>query len=157
MRTWTNRIIIVGGFLALAACGTKADEFTSTLPDRESTMVALPENGTSASGLHTGTGRSALVGQPAEWYTQSYYAARDINGLGAYVIGLLEAITTYPPTTISENKAVWGPFNGQGEPNVWRLTILKSSSALYSWAIEGKPKSADDSAFVMVAGGKFEP
>jgi hypothetical protein len=148
-------MVLGSGLLAVAGCGTRADEFTSTLPDRESTMVALPENGTASSGLHTGESRAALVGHPAEWYTQSYYAARDINGLGAFVIGLLEAITKYPPTTLTPNKAEWGPFNAPGEPNVWRLTITKESAALYSWSIDGRPVS--ENAFVSVASGKFEP
>jgi hypothetical protein len=104
-----------------------------------------------------GRSAEAIVGQPADLYTQSYYGARAINGFGAFVLGLLESITRFAPTSLGPSQAVWGPFGDPGEPNVWRLTIDRAADSHFDWRLEGKPRSATDAGYLTIAGGTFVP
>lgn len=142
--------------LSLAfACQPPADEYRNALPDRETIEVDVPAAETTARGL--GSRSSAIVGEPADLYTSTYYQARDLNVLGKFVVELVETIASFPPTDLTETSAVWGPFSEEREPNEFKLTIEKDDvdARLYAWAIEGRHKSAKD--FVTLAHGSFEP
>ena len=140
--------------LAVTACQGPADEFRQALPQRSEVTVAFPQDtGQSSQGLT----RQALVGEPADLYTMTYYEARKINGFGAFVVDLLETITAYPPTVLDATTATWGPFSEPREPNEFRLVVeRRDAPALhYLWRLEGHPKSVAD--YTVFAGGAFEP
>lgn len=140
--------------LAFTACQRPGDEFREALPHRSDVTVAFPEDAAQSS---QGLSRQALVGEPAEYYTTTYYEARKINGFGAFVVNLVETITAYPPTTLDADVATWGPFSDDREPNEFRLTVERrdAPSLHYLWYLEGRPKSATD--YTGLAGGAFEP
>ncbi|MCK6548748.1 hypothetical protein L6R52_23085 [Myxococcota bacterium] len=146
--------------LALAAgCAPREAELTAALPDRDVVTIELPA-GQNLQGLSTTTSGAPLVGEPADMYTHTYYAARDLNGLGVGVVSLLEAITAYPATSMDETSAVWGPFSDSDEPNEHVLRIERvegDSSEHFVWAIASKHKSAPIEDFVAIAAGAFEP
>lgn len=138
----------------LAACGAPADEFRSALPQRGDVTVDVPaQTAGSAQGLR----RQSLVGEPAEFYSHTYYESRRLNGFGAFVVGLVETITDYPATTVDADRATWGPFSEDREPNEFRLTVERKDapSLHYAWALEGRPKSVAD--WTGLAGGHFAP
>jgi hypothetical protein len=165
-RNKTTHLTIAAG-LAFAAIGTACQgpehEFLAALPQRDAVIVDVPAaNGTQSQGLssaNTGTKRQAVVGQAAEFYTDSYYISRDLNALAAYIIDILEAVTKLKPSGINATSAVWGPFSNQLEPNEWILNIDKQNDGIFhfTWKIAGKPKGAPDSAYLAVAYGAFEP
>ncbi len=151
MKTWTLPLAT----LFLVACQPPADEYRNALPDRETIEVDVPAQDSTASGL--GSKTSALVGEPADLYTNTYYTARDINVLGKFVVDLVETIASYPATTLDETSATWGPFSEEREPNEFKLTIRKDADVAtrYEWAIEGRHKSEKE--FITLARGAFEP
>jgi hypothetical protein len=136
--------------LGLVACDPGA-EYRAALPDRDTVTLGYPERaGTSESGL----ARRALVGERSDLYTQTYYAAKELNGFGKLVVDVLEAITAYPPTKYDESSASWGPFSEPREPNEWQLTVRKVEER-YDWRLEGRPKGVKD--FVAFGHGTFAP
>lgn len=152
---------------SLPACGGSHEAgddvraFVVALPTADDVLVEVPEVQTDAASLEAaGAGRSrrALVGEPATFYTHSYYQAKEINGLAASVIDILDEIASYPPTTFTGTVAVWGPFSEPFEPNEFKVTVAKNeASALhFGWKIAGRHKSgvAD---FATLARGSFEP
>ncbi|NBD13171.1 MULTISPECIES: hypothetical protein [Corallococcus] len=142
--------------LLFAGCNdaqsTDADTFRDGLPSKEMTQVKAPKQ--NGQGL-TAEGPSAMYGQgqKAEYYQATVAATLAVNGGTLWVLGLIEQITKYPPTTLEENKAVWGPSTEALSPTTWRLTVTKSGDASFSWVLEGKAKAADDSAFRAVLSG----
>jgi hypothetical protein len=153
--------IISGGILfsTLSACDMPHNALLRGLPNSESVTVSVPEKATQISGLN-GASRSALVGEPAEFYTTTYQHARQVNKMGKDVVTLLEAITSLPPTSSEPGRAVWGPGSDEGDPNIFRLTIEEGTIGrdnVISWALEGKHKSADEDSYESIAQGNFDP
>lgn len=144
---------------SLAACEKPTSEYIDALPNRQVATIQLPEEGQTTQGL-IGQTRSGLVGAPADMYTNTYYQARNLNGLAVFVVNLLETITAYPATTVTDHSAVWGPFGDAQEPNQWVLAVERKTEAAethYEWYIAGKHRSAPDSAYVAIAAGAFAP
>lgn len=136
---------------AVWACQSPADEYRAALPDKETLQVEVPAQ------QNQSLTRSALVGGPADLYSHTYYAARDVNLLGRLVVDLVTTIADYPPTAVELNRAVWGPFSEAREPNEFQLVVekMEADPVYYIWAISGRPKSAE--AFTTLAAGAFEP
>ncbi len=151
-KTW---LLALPVSLAFVACQPPADEYRNALPDRDTIEVDVPAQETTAQGL--GSKSSAIVGEPADLYTSTYYQARDLNVFGKFVVDLVETIASFPATELTETKAVWGPFSEEREPNEFKLTIEKDDvvATRFAWAIEGRHKSEAD--FITLARGSFEP
>ncbi len=129
-----------------------ADTFRDGLPSKEMTQVQAPK--AKGQGL-TAAGPSAQYGQgqKAEYYQATVDATVAVNGGTLWVLNLIEQIAKYPPTTLEENKAVWGPSTEALSPTTWRLTVTKSGEASFSWVLEGKAKAEEDGAFRAVLSG----
>ncbi|QAT84019.1 hypothetical protein EJ065_2440 [Corallococcus coralloides] len=129
-----------------------ADTFREGLPSKELTQVKAPK--ANGQGL-TAAGPSAQYGQgqKSEYYQATVNATVAVNGGTLWVLNLVEQISKYPPTTLEENKAVWGPSTDALSPTTWRLTVTKSGEASFSWVLEGKAKGEEDSAFRAVLSG----
>jgi hypothetical protein len=148
-RTW----ILASTFFALAC--EPAAEYRAALPSKDTVMVDVPEQATTKGGL--GTSRSALVGEKSDFYSQTYHASRDLNALGAAVVGIVEAIADHPPTKVGEDFAIWGPFSDNNGPNELMMTVERKDAAgsRYDWRIEARHESDVD--FAILAAGTFEP
>jgi hypothetical protein len=48
---------------------------------------------------------------------------------------------------------VWGPHSEPLDKNAWRLTVTRVEKHVFSWALDGKPKAADDGAFITILSG----
>jgi hypothetical protein len=155
--------IAAGG--VLAACQGQDAEFRQALPEKSDVMVDLPgADGSSSQGLTAasgklGTSKQAVVGTPAEFYTDSYYISRDLNTLGAFIVDILKAVTATKPSGLTATNAVWGPLSQPLEPNEYILNVDKKTDVPlhYVWKLEGKPKSLGADAYVILAGGSYEP
>jgi hypothetical protein len=158
-----NKLLIacVPLFLGVTACERPESEFIEALPDRDTVILDVPEDGQQQNELRARISKqtSELVGAPAEWYSNTYYTARDLNTLAGFVVTLLETITGYPATEVSKERAVWGPFSDDKEPNEFTLTIEKDTAddVHFTWAIRGKHKSHGDDKYVSLAAGAFAP
>jgi hypothetical protein len=69
------------------------------------------------------------------------------------VLNLIEEIVKNTPSSIEGDVAVWGPHTGALSAVTWKLTVTRTGDDSYSWVLEGKAKTADDSAFVAVLSG----
>ena len=66
---------------------------------------------------------------------------------------LVKTIVSFPPTSVHGDTAVWGPHSEPLDKNAWRLTVTRVEPHVFSWALDGKPKAADDTAFVTILSG----
>jgi hypothetical protein len=121
--------------------------FKDGLPSKDQVEVKTPKQ--------NGQGLTALYGQgqKAEYYQLTFGATVTVNAGTKWVLDLISDITQYPPTTISDTQAVWGPHTDALSPTTWKLTVNKTGAQSYSWVLEGKAKANADSAFKAVLSG----
>jgi hypothetical protein len=101
-------------FLALplvvvaAACGNYSNEdleFMNALPKRADLNVEIPARSSAITIL-----------EEAELARTTHETTRGLNGLTATLVGLVDLIRSYPPSTRTRDSRIWGPFGpGPGD------------------------------------------
>jgi hypothetical protein len=146
----------------LPACGVREDDsFREGVPASDTVSLKVPAGGNaqtqgalSADGM-TGV-RSALLGQKADLYTMTRDVTEVVNGGTLAVLTLVHTIVEFPATTVTADRAVWGPHSEPLSPNAWRLTVVRIAPHSYDYVLAAKPKLADDSAFVSILVGHHD-
>ncbi len=154
------RIARLGLFAAvftLVACEGAGGEFRDGFPTADNVRLEVPGRSGSALESPTGTQRSELQGETADFYKLTRGVTVSVNaGVGA-VLNLVRNISEHPPTTVNGNTAVWGPHTEDLSPNTWRFTVTKVSANTWDYVLEGKAKTANDSDYVAVLSGSHTP
>jgi len=146
-------VFSVTAMLALGGCRLMDDDFGGSTPTADNVALAVPASTQSALTAGDGTTRSALLGQQADSYTLTRAVTGIVNGATGAVLLLVKTIVSYPPTTVHGDTAVWGPHSEPLDKNAWRLTVTRVEKDVFSWALDGKAKTADDSAFITILSG----
>jgi hypothetical protein len=146
-------VFSVTAMLALGGCRLVDDDWGGSTPTADNVALAVPASTGSALTASDGTKRSALLGQQADSYTLTRAVTGIVNGATGVVLLLVKTIVSYPPTSVHGETAVWGPHSEPLDKNAWRLTVTRVEKHVFSWALDGKPKFADDSAFVTILSG----
>lgn len=145
-----RKSLLCGAALLVSACGPAddAESFREGLPSRETVAVNTP--GVSSAGSVESL---ATEGQVSELYKLTRGASAMVNGGTVFVLRMLEEITEHVPTSIDGDTAVWGPHTGALARNTWKLSVTRTGDHTFTYALEGKDKTADDSAYVTVLSG----
>jgi hypothetical protein len=150
----TLRKSLLFAALMLAGCGrmSREEEFRSVLPTKEMVEVKTPAKSGQALSVD-GTGAQSEEGQTSDLYLLTRGTTALVNGGTLAVLGLVDAVTKYQPTTVTEDTAVWGPHTEALARNTWKLTVKKTGDNTYSYTVSAKAKEAADSAFVDIITG----
>jgi hypothetical protein len=97
--------------------------------------------------------RSALLGDKSDSYKLTVGITDFVNSATVGVLVLVGTVVQYPPTSIEGDTATWGPYSEPLKANAWRLIVTRVEPHVFNWNLDGKPKTADDSAFVTVLSG----
>jgi hypothetical protein len=145
----------VSAMLALGGCMIpEAGDFAGSTPTAENVALAVPASTTqSALTASDGTKRSALLGDEADSYKLTRAVTDIVNGATGAVLLLVKTIVSYPPTSVQGDTAVWGPGSQPLEKNSYRLTVTRVEPHVFTWALDAKPKAADDTAFITILSG----
>jgi len=160
------------GLLA-AGCGTWSNEdvrFIAALPTTEELRVELP------SGLATvaeasgqaPTSRAVAASLPwcgpdrtAETWLWAKPTSDRLNTSVEWVIGLVDVVRRYPPTTRSEDARIWGPFDDDRHPGIQlRVVIVRSwpsgpdGPVEHAYAFEARREALDE-PFTAILYGTF--
>src|SRR3990170_5170083 len=161
------RITLIGLLaLALGACGgnnPQTDEFLAATPDVDGLTLEIGDGSTIHPTLDVGSSLESqatpAVVTPCEPYMYLCNIHAALSGLNRYVrtaIAPVEALARTTPTEVSPTIRVYGPVDAPAAPAVpvasFRLTVKKGLVWFY-WKLEGKPISAADDAYVLVAAG----
>jgi hypothetical protein len=156
----TKMLFAFGITLAAAAagCGKEgAEDFADGVPQQEDVKLVIPAGPTQAGALTAADGTTAvhgaLLGEKAEFYTLTRDITVMVNTGTASVLTLVKTITGYPPSSVAADTAVWGPFTDPLSPNTFRLTVNRLAPGQFHYVLDGKPKTAPDTAFVTVLSG----
>ena len=144
--------------VGLLACQPKDDqgsEFATGVPRASTVAMAVP--GSDAKALTVEGSSYALLGQTAEWYVTTRSVTVTLNTVALAVGALVKLVTDYPPTRVTLDSAVWGPWQGPLDPVEWRVTITRQASHLYQYKFEGRDKHDQGAAFVTVLSGTHSP
>ena len=139
--------------LALGGCRLMDDDFAGSTPTAENVAFDVPASKQGALTSGDGTKVSALLGEEAGSYQLTRAVTGIVNGATGLVLVLVKTIVSYPPTTVNGETAVWGPHSEPLDKNAWRLTVTRVGKHQFSWALDGKAKAADDTAFVTILAG----
>jgi len=142
--------------LMTAGCGRSlVQDFRSGFPTKDMVEVKTPASSSLKEGGDLATSYSALQGERANSYSLTRGATVTINTGTLWVLGLVKAITDQQPTTVEQDKAIWGPGSDALDPNIYKMTATRdpNSDDSFSYALEAKPKSAADSAYVVILSG----
>ncbi|NMO16412.1 hypothetical protein HPC49_09635 [Pyxidicoccus fallax] len=144
-----RKSLLCAALLFVGCDNAKNDEasFREGLPSREMVEMKAPKK--------DGQGLAAFYGegQTADHFALTVGAAVTVNGGTLWVLGLIETIVKYPPSSIEGDVAVWGPYSDDSENLTWKLTVTRTDDHSYSWVMDGKAKTANDSGYVTVLSG----
>jgi hypothetical protein len=139
--------------LLFAGCGqVQEDEFRDGLPSKQMVEVKAP-GGSSSQRLESTEVSAFAPGDTSDFYRLTRGATVVVNGGTAAVLNLIEEITEHPPTSLNGDTAVWGPHTDALSPNTWKLSVTQTAEHAYSYKLEGKAKTAGDSAFKVILSG----
>src|SRR5579872_561607 len=105
--------LLVQATLLSACMKEEADDFRDGVPTREATELKVPgadaSATTSALTASGGVGvtKSALLGEQAEFYTFTRTVTAAVNTGTVAILGLVKTITTFPPSSLKKDTAVW--------------------------------------------------
>ncbi len=145
---WIAGSALVSGLL-LAGCGDSgSDEFKAATPTQSALSINVPQSGSS-----DGASSLALLGGTASLYSFTRDISRAVSGGVGSILARIELIVSNPPAARDANKAVWGPITDGLNPATYLLVVEKIGDKSYNYALTGKPKGADDSAYKAVLAG----
>jgi hypothetical protein len=141
--------------LLFVGCETaEENEFKDGLPSKE--MVEVKAPGGNGQRLETDSVSLFAKGDVSDFYKLTRGATVSVNGATVAVLTLIEKITENPPTSLQGDTAVWGPHTDALSPTTWKLTVTQAADNKYSYKLEGKAKTAEDSAFKAILSGTHD-
>ncbi|MEA2696113.1 MAG: hypothetical protein QOI66_384 [Myxococcales bacterium] len=153
-------IAILTPLVLLGACAKpEADDFRDGVPTREAAELKVPGASTQASALtaegdvDVGVVKGALLGQTAEFYFLTRTVTAVVNTGTVAILGLVKTITTFPPTSLKGDVAVWGPYTEPLSPNTWRVTVTRLEPQKFQYELVARSKLKTDADFVTILSG----
>lgn len=142
--------------LALTACGRGSNipevAFEDGLPGQEAMTVTMPEQ--QGQGLTAaGAVRAQAAGDVSGMFLLTVGATATVNLSTAWALGALSVVVHGEPTTVNGDVAVFGPHTPLLSDTTWKLTMTRTAPNAFSYVLEGKPKGAEDTAYVAVISG----
>lgn len=138
MRSPTNATaaLCLLALLAGTACGTWSNEdirFLAALPTRDDLKVEVPAS-TASVALAGGGPLAAVAAAPAcgglgaaDIWLWAKPTSDGINASVEWVIGLVDVVRRYPPTTRLDDGRIWGPFDDDRHPGIEvRIVITRT-------------------------------
>jgi hypothetical protein len=135
------------------------DQFREAVPTADAVVVDGPDTtGTSgrraASGARGALTEAPATSGPAYWYTFTRDVRDGVNVVTAAVLVTVGLVVHTEPSSVSEDHAVWGPYDGDAlDPVTWRLTVTRIGDHHYRYVVEGRRKADKHGEFLGVLDG----
>jgi hypothetical protein len=153
------------GLAALTpACAPQPDasKFREPIPQQGDAALAIAGSqaagATTTQAAHVGNlhvqGLGGGGGNYASYYefTREITDAVDTNTFG--IIAAIAAVTSYPPTTMDDDHAVWGPGGDSLDPVNWRVTVTQVADGEFDYEVDGRPHGdTNDKDFQAIVSG----
>ena len=143
--------ISLAAALALGAgCGNYSNEdleFMNAVPDRQDLSVDLPA-------------RSAALApaDEAELAKATHDTIKLFNGIMFEILGGVEAIRAYQPTSRTPDGRTWGPIPDENHPGwQWEFRMTRLPDLTFDYVFELQPVGAVPDVWIPFVTGRFEP
>jgi hypothetical protein len=167
MTRFARTSLSVGLVALVAGCPPLEDDdaqgFRNGVPRTETVKMNVPGGGQALTVESTGqaltveSASQALLGEIAEYYKLTRGITVVVNGAALAVGGLVRLVLIHPPTSVTVDEAVWGPWEDPLDPVAWRVTVRRLAEHQYEYSFDGRPRHEPDAAFVTVLKGKHNP
>jgi len=154
-----TRLLTITSAALLAACGgnwsTRDLEFVNALPQRADLQARLPAGSSTQPLDGVSTREDGLnVGDPSQAWAATKKASTDFNQMIETVLGILDTVRLYPPTTRSDDTRVWGPYADQKNSGYeFQVAIQQTDATHFAWSLKARKTNG---AFFDVIVGVFE-
>ncbi len=137
--------------LSAAACSFKeedggADKFREPIPTKDEVRLETASSAPGSSAAVTpgvGTEAPGSAGL-ARFYLHTRTLFDGVNAGTTYVFGLTHLVTSYPPSSLSDSEALWGPWSEDLSPAEWRMRVTEMEAGKFEYAWEGRKKGTKD-------------
>lgn len=129
----------------------EAEEFRRGLPRQETITAEIPTRQGQA--LTIDERSQALKGLPSEMHALTFSVTTTLDGAAVFVGALVKTVLRFPPTTLTADTAVWGPWSDDLDPITWKVTITRVGEHKFQYRFEGQPKANPVASFVTVLAG----
>ena len=134
--------------VACAGCGGAApassESFLTALPSRQALEITAPSNGAPAALARSSASAPA---ETASLYVLTRQMTAQVNDIVGGALDTLGDISRTPPSTVSDQSAVWGPFSEPLSPVAARLVITRVAPGSHRFVLELRPRAGQDSDF----------
>ena len=128
---------------------TDADKFREGIPSQNEVKLEEPvasENANTPQTFEPGMGLQDDTDGTA--YATYYRFTREmfdgVNLGTAAILGSVWIIVNYPPTTLEDEEAIWGPWTEALSPAEYRFRATEVEEDEYDYALEARAKGSDD-------------
>ncbi len=132
---------------AIASCGNYSNEdllYMSAVPSSAQLAVVLPA--------------AATTVMQAELAQDTHNGISDVNSLLDDVLGLVDAVRSYEPTSRTSNGRTWGPFADSKHPGwQWELVVARrTDGTTFDYTLETRNTAAAAPTWVDFVTGTFD-
>lgn len=146
----------VGLALLAQACAPTQDasKFRDPIPQQGDAALDIAGSQVADTQDHKARVRAGGPGQYASFYEFTRQITDGVDDTTFGIIAAIAAVTSYPPTTIDDSHAVWGPGGDALDPVDWRVTVTEIATNEFDYEVDGRPHgSTSDSDFQAIVKG----
>jgi hypothetical protein len=138
--------LVAGLTATLAACGDYSNEdllYMSAVPSSSQLAVVLPA--------------AATTVMQAELAEDTHNGIGTVNSLLDDVLGLVDAVRSFEPTSRTSDSRTWGPFadsNNRGWQ--WRLVVTRTDATTFGYELDVENTTAAAPTWVPFFNGSFD-
>src|SRR5262249_17325433 len=133
-------------------------DYRNAIPRGETVEMKVPAATTTGQALTVETHRQAVKGDTATFYQLTRGVSGVVKGAGVWVLALVKTVVSFPPTSVTADSAIWGPWPGDAlDPLVYRVTVTRVSSDQYSYKFDAHGKLMPNAEFVTILSGTHKP
>jgi hypothetical protein len=148
----------MGLALLAQACALQPDasKFRDPIPQQGDAALAVAGTQVSdtAQNHHAARVRAGGASQYASFYEFTRQITDGVDSGTFGVVAAIAAVTSYPPSTIDDNHAVWGPGGDALDPVNWRVTVTEVGDRQFDYEVDGRPHgSTSDADFKAIVKG----
>jgi hypothetical protein len=135
--------------LGASACGNYSNEdleFMNAVPDRNDVSSDFP-----VTAALTNPNEAALAKETRD-------ATTGFNGILDLILGMVEKIRSFEPTSRQPNERIWGPIPADKQPGwQWRFAMTRQPDLSFTWSFEIEPVGGGEADWVPLVSGAFQP
>ena len=144
-------LVILFGTWLLAGCGLLGwQDYRDGVPSSESLNIKVPGDNTASVSNplqleYSVAPMASQTGQYGQLYIATVQMTRAVNTGVLGILTILDGVLAYPPTSVSGDEAIWGPFTPGGLSAVEvRMTVKHESGEKFSYTMETRKRAGGD-------------